>query len=105
MRMLAGRPPMDKSGFQFNLDGARPMGPQHVIRAAKDPVSRVPTDERIIGLLKRTLCRAKLSEDSTQWEISGMAGEPFVLTLGAPYDLWEIACEALLKRALDEVGI
>lgn len=101
MRMMTGRPPMEKDGFQFNLDDARPMGPQHIIRAARDPIARVPTDDKITALLQRTLCRAKLSEDNTQWEISGMVGEPYVLTLGATYELWEIACEGLLKQALE----
>ena len=102
MRTLVGRPQLEKDGFQFNLDGARPAGPQTVIKAAKDPISRFPQDEAINVLLRRTLTRAKLSEDNTQWEIEGMTGQIYTLSLGAPYELWETACQGLLNQAMNQ---
>jgi hypothetical protein len=100
MRTMVGRPQLEKDGFQFNLDGARPMGPQHIIRAAKDAIARQPQDETIIALLRRTLTRAKLSDDNSQWEIEGMTGQVYTLSLGAPYELWETACQGLLNQAM-----
>lgn len=100
VRMLIGRPQLAKDGFAFNLDDARPMGPQHVIRAAKDPIARIPTDEGVVALLQRTLTRAKLSDDNSQWEIEGMSGQVYTLSLGAPFELWETACQGLLNQAL-----
>jgi hypothetical protein len=100
MRMMVGRPQLAKDGFEFNLDGARPSGPQTVIRAARDPIGRIPTDERITALLQRTLCRAKLSEDSTAWEIEVVTGEKETAPLGATFDFWQGVCESLLRKAL-----
>lgn len=100
MRMLVGRPQLAKDGFEFNLDGARPAGPQTVIRAAKDPVAREPQDEEIKALLQRTLTRAKLNDDSTAWEVTGVTGERGEIPLGAPLAAWVQQCEKLLVEAM-----
>lgn len=102
MRMLTGRVGFEKPGFNFNLDDARPAGPQTVIRAAKDPIAREPEDARIKALLVRTLCRGRLADDRSQWEISGVTGQVYMLSLGAPYELWETACTGLLNQAMNE---
>lgn len=117
MRMLTGRVAMEfkgmgvpssKAGFSFDLECGKLRSQTTTrgntvtsVRAVRDPIARVPQDDKIIALLLRTLTRAQLSEDSSQWEIKGMTGDTYMLSLGAPYELWVIACEGLLKKAMN----
>lgn len=101
MRMIVGRVGLEKDGFDFNLDNARPMGPQHIIRAAKDPIARVPTDPLIVALLERTLCRAKIDDANELWEITGVNDDQGRLALGAPMFMWTELCEKLLQQAME----
>ena len=96
MRLIAGH-----AHPQFDLNGAMPAGVTTVIRAAKDPIAKVPEDERILALLQRTLCRAKLDGEGQQWEVTSVLGLTDHLAFGATYEEWVSVCEALLAEAMD----
>lgn len=96
MRLLTGR-----NHPNFNLDGGLPQGIKTVIRAAKDPIARVPQDEEIIALLQRTLCRAKLGELGC-WEVTSVTGMEIAIPYSAPFSEWKKECENLLAEAMKD---
>jgi len=98
MRMMTGRPQMDKGGFQFNLDGGMSQGPKYIARPARDPIAQEPEDVQIKALLQRCLCRAKLATDC--WEVTSVTGTVKTLSFSASYAQWKHTCENLLLESL-----
>lgn len=84
----------------FNLDGGSPQGPKFIIRPARDPITKEITDEAVLALLQRTLCRAKLGEGA--WEVTSVKGKVVNIAFSAVFAEWIKTCELLLKEALEQ---